>query len=583
MNEQNIRNKKFDFFLIVLFIISIAAFLIQAYFVSKVKYIGTDDMGHFSEAAENVLKGKGFSLDYINQYFFKFDSISHPEEFGFPGVSLILIPFILLFGKTAFAVKLHSLIIGVILFPILTYFLGKEFFNERIGYLAGISMIFYPTIFSINFGGWRDTMFAFFVVAGIYFFYRGLKTDSTKYFVLMGAFLGFSYLIRQATIAVFPAIILAYYLVNKKFSGETKGFRRNFQFRYPQTKSVVATHELISSRSKKFIYGLLFGAVIVSPWLIRNYLIFGDPFFTANIYVGWMVSYLGHYEEGFFSIWWYVTKPSPSYLISQTSQYPFYLFYIRRFFTNLFPQFADFIVLNVLAFVGIALASRQQITKRISRWAIFLISFSIFAFLFYKFAQVNSLVPQTTLLNTFFYMGLPSIPYIGILLTSFLFFRKDSKENTVFVLLWAAFALFSAVVWIFAIRYWLAIVPFLLIYSWFAIERFLHWLAEKTNKFDTEDAWRFLLIFLFVFILLSLPQTFGKFFDKNAEFPFKDDQDSQDVLSLSEKIKGITEKDDVIMGCRAGIFHFYTDRKYLELPSAPLKDVLILMKVYNVK
>src|SRR3989344_3763611 len=197
MNEQNIRNKKFDFFLIVLFIISIAAFLIQAYFVSKVKYIGTEDMGHFSEAAENVLKGKGFSLDYIHQYFFKFDSISHPEEFGFPGVSLILTPFIFLFGKTAFAVKLPSLIIGIILFPILTYFLGKEFFNNRIGFLAAVSMLVYPTIFNLSFGGERDTMFAFFVVASIYFFYKGLKEDNTKWFLIMGFFLGFSYLIRQ--------------------------------------------------------------------------------------------------------------------------------------------------------------------------------------------------------------------------------------------------------------------------------------------------------------------------------------------------------------------------------------------------
>src|SRR3989344_4611582 len=197
MNEQKPVAKKYDLFLIAILLVSIVAFIVQAYFVSKINFIGTSDPAHYSEAAENFLKGEGFTLDYINQYFIFFDSITHPEEYGFPGVSLILIPSILLFGKTAFAVKLPSMIIGIILFPILTYFLGKEFFNNRIGFLAAVSMLVYPTIFNLSFGGERDTMFAFFVVASIYFFYKGLKEDNTKWFLIMGFFLGFSYLIRQ--------------------------------------------------------------------------------------------------------------------------------------------------------------------------------------------------------------------------------------------------------------------------------------------------------------------------------------------------------------------------------------------------
>src|SRR3989338_372670 len=222
MNEElgkvNLFGKEVDKYLLIVLIIAVLSFAIQVYFVSQIKFIGTSDPAHYAEAAENVIKGKGFSLDYLNEYFLKFNTISHPEEYGFPGVSIILIPFILLLGKTAFAVKLPSMIIGTILFPILIYYLGKEFFNQRTGLLAAVSFLFYPAIFPMSFGGERDIMFAFFVVSSIYFFYKGLKEEKLKWYLLMGGFLGFSYLIRQASLVVFPVILLAYYLIKKDFT-----------------------------------------------------------------------------------------------------------------------------------------------------------------------------------------------------------------------------------------------------------------------------------------------------------------------------------------------------------------------------
>ncbi len=551
MKQINFNKKKLDIFLIALLVISIGSFAVQAHFVSKITFIGTSDPAFYADVADNLIKGKGFVLDVINTYFVKFNSITHPEEYGFPGVSLILVPFILLFGKTAFAVKLPGMIAGTILLPILTYFLGKDFFNKRVGFLAAVSMLFYPAIFPIGFSGERDTLYAFFLLVGIYFFYKGIKEEKinsaiskvstlatflkeNKYFLLMGAFLGYSYLIRQVTLAIIPVLLVIYYLLNKEFS-------------------------------RKFLYGIGVIVLLIFPWLIRNYLTFGDPFFTVNKYIGLLNGYIAYDQEGIFKIYWNLPKPSFSYL-SQHFGAEFPRIFASKFFTNLSKQLTSLIFVNLLAFVGAVFASRNNFSKRFVIWMAFLAVFSVFTLFYTEF--INS---------TLIYGVLRSLPFIGIFGTLLFFFRQGHDENKIFIIYWGACALFFSVIWVFDIRYWLMVIPFLLVYSWFAIEE----IAERVIKSPMNVA-KFLLFVLAFFVIFTLPQTYGKFLDKNAEFPFKDDTKAQEKLYLAEKINVLTDKDATIMGCDIGVFHFYTGRKYVTFPSESRGKISEIMKLYNV-
>ncbi len=553
--------KKFDKYLFIIIIIAILAFLVQVYFVSQIKFIGSSDPAIFSNVAENVIKGKGFVMDIINEYFIKFPTVTHPEEWGFPGVSLILIPFILLFGKTAFAIKLPSMIAGVILFPILTYYLGKEFFNKRIGFLAAISTMFYPMMFSVNIGGERDTLFALFAVAGIYFFYKGLKKDEikvelpnvslfinffkgNKYFLLMGAFLGYAYLIRQVALVIFPVLIIIYYLINKKIS-------------------------------KNFLYGIGIGALVMAPWLIRNYLVFGNPLFTVNTYVGWLVGYAPYSQPALFQIYWESPKPSLSSLAGILGPGNLLVVYANKVFTNLVGQFTGFIVLNILTFVGIVFSSSRNITKRFSALAILLVTSGlIFSISLNLLFEKVGLAPRI----------LVGIPYLGMLLILWLYFGRERKEHTIFITLLGAFAFFFSIVWVFDLRYWLVLVPFLLIYSWAALETILKKIGERAivPQPSLEQVGKLLTIFLVIFILFGMSQTFGKFFDKNTQFPYGDENMSIAKMALAEKIKTSTDKDAVIMNCDTGVFNFYNNRKAVVFPSADLDAVIKIMRTYNV-
>ena len=536
---MEVRVKNPDTYLILILILGISVFIAQAYFVSKVNYVGSLDLQHFANVAGNFLKGNGFTLDYIDEFFVRFSSISHPEEWGFSGASLIISPFILLFGKTAFAVKLPNMIIGAILFPIVVYFMGKEMFDRKIGFLAAASMLFYPLIFPVSFGGERDTMFAFLLFLGFYLFYKGLKTKD--YFYPMGVVLGFAFLVRPTAVIVFPALVLIYYLIEKKFSRE-------------------------------FLFGLALSALIMSPWLLRNQLIFGDPLFTPNRYEVWINDYFRYEESLWFHVYWggaMSELPSISWMAKILGGYT----YFAKALSSLASQLVSFFALNILAFLGVAIAAKRKITGRIKLWMWFLIwlAFVAAALVVYR-AQIRNPV----------ILPLRAFPYAAILLTSLFLFTKGSEKNTMFVVLWGTFAAFFSFYWSPETRYFLPVIPFLLIFSWMAARRLLNYMTEKVPMLKKIGVERMLMIILIIFILVSVPQTFGKFFEMHAPFPYQDDNPSKLTLYMADKIKAVTNPDDVIMGCDAGVLNFYTGRKTVEFPSDTFANTVLIMKTYNV-
>ncbi len=128
------------------------------------------------------------------------------------------------------------------------------------------------------------------------------------------------------------------------------------------------------------------------------------------------------------------------------------------------------------------------------------------------------------------------------------------------------------------------VLPFLLVYAWFALEKIIQKITDSIIKpqLNQEQIAKILIVFLIIFVLFSLPQTFGKFVDKNSAFPFRDDNLSILKMQLAEKVKNITEKDAVVMGCDVGVMNFYSDRKYIEFPAGDFSKVIDVIKFYNV-
>jgi mannosyltransferase len=82
----------------------------------------------------------------------------------------------LLFGMTATAIRIPSVICGVLFVPVM-YFVGREYKDELFGLLAaGFSAIYYNSVFYSKFGRSYSMAILFFSLA-FYFFMRVLKGD----------------------------------------------------------------------------------------------------------------------------------------------------------------------------------------------------------------------------------------------------------------------------------------------------------------------------------------------------------------------------------------------------------------------
>ena len=532
----NFLPKQISPYLFVLIVVCLIAFFVEVYFVSQIKFVGYTDPARFADVAENLLKGNGFKLDTIGNYFLKFQTVTHPEEYSFPLISIIIAPFLLLFGKTAFAVKLPQMLAFIIFIPIVTYFLGKELFDERIGFLSAISMIFLPLTFTIGFFGQRDPLFTLFALLSFYFYISALKNQ--KYFYYMGACLGLSFLAKPTGIFLFGILLFSQYFSQRKLSAH-------------------------------FLKGLLLGVLIITPWLVRNFLVFGSPLFSASRYDMYLYGYGGYYEPDAYKIYWDIAKPSFDFVLREVGINGF----LYKIVATLANQVYVFIYLMVLTFAGILLSQRKKLWHKLVYFYIFSISgiFIIDGFLKYFLSS-----------NTFLLASL-SFFYLMALVTSIVILNKNGISAVIlFPVSWIAFSLFSSILWGFDIRFFLIIVPFLLIFSWKGIEELIQLASEKISlkNFDIE---KILIAILAVLIIMAIPQTFGHFLKESSGYPYNDDNRTLSIIQMADRINTETGPEDTIMGCHIESMHFYNGRKAVQLPAASnLGEVTKIIKTYNV-
>lgn len=117
-------------------------------------------------------------------------------------------------GDTAFAVRLPSVIISGAV-TILVYLIGKEMFDERIGFYSALVT---NTVLIYAVGGILatiDTPFALFWLLSIYFGVKALKTGEGRWCSLMNIALGLGMLSKYIMVLFIPAFLI-FLLISKE-------------------------------------------------------------------------------------------------------------------------------------------------------------------------------------------------------------------------------------------------------------------------------------------------------------------------------------------------------------------------------
>ncbi len=248
--------------LLILFLVYAAA-LITIIRVNRM--IGHGDPANYANVARNLVEGKGYTVDYIDHFFRDYSQISHPADTWPLLQSTFIALSFLLFGVSAFSAKLVNIcfFLGV---GLLTFWIGKNLFSTRAGFIAAVLLFFNPTLLTLSFEPWNDVGLVFFVLLFVYLASEFLKSEfvSPKRSALLGFILGLVYLQKPVGVLIFPSFVLALLLTSREL------FRKRFR-----DLLIIGSVALLTA----------------SPYLVRNYLLFGSPFYTTSYHNAFLLKY----------------------------------------------------------------------------------------------------------------------------------------------------------------------------------------------------------------------------------------------------------------------------------------------------
>lgn len=201
------------------------------------------DSYFYDPIARNLLSGKGYSLNGINP------TADRPPLFTF------LLAFLYFcFNYKIPIVKLVLAAIGS-LEIFIVFIIGKKIFDQRIGIVSAMVFAISPIFlrFSAHFNS--ESLFTGLFLLGIFYLGCIERQKIIKYMALSGGFIGLATLTRPVSL-LFPMCLLPWIFIQRDWNYKTK-------------------------ISAYLVFLLAFSAVI-SPWIVRNYLVFKSLVMTTQ-------------------------------------------------------------------------------------------------------------------------------------------------------------------------------------------------------------------------------------------------------------------------------------------------------------
>lgn len=239
--------------LIILTIILFCAFLLRLVWIYKFSsQVLTSDPFYYDQTAQSILKGEG----YRNGHMFAYRPPVYP--YFLAGVYSI-------FGNTYLPVKLVQAFISIFSCFIM-FLLTKRLLNEKAALFSTFLFAFYPPF--IRFSGelWTETLFVFLILGFFLFLYKYQQSSQLRNGVISGILLGIASLTREVALYFLPLVLIWIIICNRR----------------------VDSRKVLINKVLIIVIPML---LIIMPWVIRNYVVFKTiiPVSTnggVNFYMG---------------------------------------------------------------------------------------------------------------------------------------------------------------------------------------------------------------------------------------------------------------------------------------------------------
>ena len=424
----------------------------------------TMDAEYHDQWAQSILKGE----DYTGGVFFRA-----------PLYPYFLALIYKVFGHNYFIPRLIQFIIGS-LSCVLIYLLGRKVFNRRTGIIAGVIASFYGVLIYFDGELQLPVMEVFLDMLFIFAFIRAREKPSVKKWILCGIFLGLSALVRPNILLVGVAL-LVWILIRSTSNGKIRFSR------IPKSKSLIYAVCLVLGTIlmilpvtfRNYIKGHDF--VLISSQGGMNFYIGNNPQADGSsaILPGGRTTWWGSYEDAIriaeknlgrtlkpseVSGYWY--KQTLKFAISQ----PF------RFLKLMLKKFALF-------WNGNELSNNKD-------FYFFARSAPLLKFLIWRFV-------------IYFPFGLiVPLALVGIILfhSKKLSGTVKEKDNIYLLEIFLLVYMFSVILFFVTARYRIPVLPALIIFSSYALDRIYSFLKQK----QIFEFGKYFLVFLVILILVNI-------------------------------------------------------------------------------
>lgn len=234
--------------LLVLLVVGIAILLP---FHLQFTTLNTPDPYDYAQLARNLAEGKGFTTDVITPISWGTvpELDSHPDLWRAPLYPLAVAAFFQLFGTSPSVLPVVSSV-AFLGFVLIVYRLGERLFDRRTGFLAGLFVTTAPGLLRTGVTGYTEALYMLLVFAAVLAVVR-----NDRHPCLLGALSGLAYLTRYNHWFLLAGILI---------------------------------FALSRLRRNRRGYGLKFCVTFfatLSPWLLRNVLVVGQPFYHHHAYL----------------------------------------------------------------------------------------------------------------------------------------------------------------------------------------------------------------------------------------------------------------------------------------------------------
>ncbi len=243
----------------LLLVISLTGLFIRVLFYLYFTQAGGTDFFEYGEITKNLISGNGYSLFWFSETDLEYKSTTgispFPSAYMAPGFTFIILPLFL----TKNALITH---IGYILFQSLLYFLILFLIIRLALSFSSISAIIAFIIFAFNpefIAAFKSPtpVLLYHLLILIIIFMAANGSDSPGRIILLGIVTGAGLLIR---------------------------------FEFILTAILIPVTLAVRQKRRSYIIAVLIAMAMLSPWILRNYAVFGEPLLSTstglNLYRG---------------------------------------------------------------------------------------------------------------------------------------------------------------------------------------------------------------------------------------------------------------------------------------------------------